>query len=213
MKVRISVIALLAASIVFSQHNGNGQLDKSRYLKIISNLKRKHTRWEQTSEEFIAVKPFWKDIAIIRVQWGLNKDPAPDPYVYYATADNKIHMELTAALRSMKYVPRDGGEAIDIAGMMVQSANPNALVIKKKDDIKSIPKKVARTHNVSAATAKSSDSTMYDIVIFSYQAPEQGSFTRHGRAEELKKHTISLHNGKVRFDSRDLPGPIKKQPD
>jgi hypothetical protein len=212
MKTRIFVTALVAALTAFSQDSGQAQLDKARESKIIRKLKKKYDRWENTRDEYILVTPLWKDIAKIRVQWGLNRDPVPDPFVYYATADNKIHVELCEALRSMKYVPRDTGEALHIAGMLVQSANPHALVVKHKDDIKNIPEKVARDYKVKPATVTSPDSRTYEIVMFSYQAPQQGGFTRHFRIEELKKHTISLHKGKVKFDSESLMSALMKKP-
>ena len=205
----VIAIALLIFTSAFSQHGSHGQLDLARQSEIIRVLKQKHKRWEETSNEHIQVSPFWNGIAMVQVQHGLNKDPVPEPYVYYATKDNRIYMDLTGALRSMKYVPATEDEAVNIAAMLVHSANPRALVIKQKEDIKSMPKKLARAHKVKPAKVASTDSTYYDVIMYSYHTAQGDSFTRRNQIEQLKRHTISLHKGQVRFDSEELHKPEK----
>jgi hypothetical protein len=170
-------------------------VDKNVSLAVISAFQKAGTMFSGARPEFMRVTPFWKNIYRLSVPYGLNKDPVPDPAVFYIMPDTTFVNDFLSVLKKLKYHPQDKADALTIAILLVQDADPHAVIPQQKADLEKIPKKLRKKYDVELPDVDGSFKKEYEVEVFSYQAFQQHSFSRQGRMEELKQHEITIKDG------------------
>jgi hypothetical protein len=190
------VLAVLLAGTVLAQVADTTAVDRKRQLLILEALRKTKERWVETSEDFISVDPLFKGVAEVRVQWGLARDPMPDPFVYYATPENRIVHSFAEALNLMRYVPADLSDALRVALLIVKGEDRHATVIASENDLEAVPKQMRRKHKVKPASVKTLKNDGYRAVVFAYQPHHEGGFTSLHRVEALNRYTVTIEQNR-----------------
>jgi len=119
-------------------------------------------------------------------------DPPGPPITFIVTSKNRVFRNMSEALTSIRYKPRDDADALKAAVMIATVSAPyHGTVITSIDEkIEGIPEDILANHPTAPQITRNGGK--YTIVIFSYVAHKrENKFVRGSYA--LWKHVITIN--------------------